>query len=601
MLRSPTRWLWLAVMVLVLSVGSALYASEMAYVDELDLGTVEDVLLIEVGLDDIVFETSEDDVALVDATPYTSEMTYVDGVVIATPEVLVNEVALDHLNSTYPLLQYNNIVYFPLTYAYGQVLGFGVDYAPETGLAIYSAPVGENDLGQYALGEDATPYVGGTPVQASTSTMPILLNSDDISTQGEWPCLFFNDIAYLPFTWTYMYDGLGIMYTFQEDPAALIISGPPAPAAPELPPAEIDPMPQPSPFGHPISAAELMEVKAMLDKAQQPEEFSNSYCDIALDMAFVGEEMSLDVEVFMDMEAERVLVSMVIPNIHDEDAEPDLAIVYLRANPDDETLSQLFLSIDGETWEEITDVQFPNFFALTTKSIGSLQSAVALPQEALDMLDKLGLGGLYDPSAMEAALAELLTQVFYKEETVGNDRFISLSYVGSFGSLLDTLNIDLAKIFTAIVEQQMSSIDLEMWEMTEEELQATIDESLETLLPIIAIVKEMNVQATIVFNAATGQPEMLTIGITGVVDESATLIVNLEMEFGYDDEMQISEMYLGMYVAAIDEDDEELPFLALEADYSYEYNLEENLCDWEAIDDAVIASAALDTDQDIAE
>ena len=602
MLRSSTRWLWLAVMVLVLSMGSALYASELVYIDELVLGTVEDVLVIEVGVDDFVFETSDDDATLVDATPYTSEMTYVDGVVIATPEVLVNDVALDHLNSTYPLLQYNNIVYFPLTYAYGQVLGFGVDYAPETGLAIYSAPLGENDLGQYALGEDATPYVGGAPVQASTSTMAILLNSADISNQGEWPCLFFNDIAYLPFTWTYMYDGLGIMYTFQEDPAALIISGPSAaaPVAPEIPPVEIDPMPQPSPFGHPISAAELLEVKAMIENAKQPEEFSNSYCDIVIDMAVAGEEMSMDVELFMDMEAQRILVSTVIPNMFDEEADPDTAIVYLRANPDDDTLSQLFLSIDGETWEEMTDVQFPNFFAIASKSIGSLQSAVTLPQEAIEMLDKFGLASIYDPEAMEAALAELLTTVFFKEETIGEDRFISLSYVGSFGSLLDTLNIDLAKIFTAVIDQQMSSIDLDLLEMTEEELQEAIDESLAMLLPIIDVVKAMDIQATIVFNAATGQPESLMMAITGAVEESVILVITLEMEFGYDNDMQIADMYLALDVSAI-EGDEEMPFLAVEADYSYEYNLEEIPVDWEDLDNAVIASATPDTDEDIAE
>jgi len=115
--------------------------------------------------------------------------------------------------SKYPLLVYNNITYFPMTYYDSRLMALNVNWMWEGGLVIDLLT--EQDFGNPAYYRELTTQKNAQRQSALISTKKITVNGTPINNQAEtYPLLEFRDITYFPLTWRFAVKEFGWTYTF---------------------------------------------------------------------------------------------------------------------------------------------------------------------------------------------------------------------------------------------------------------------------------------------------------------------------------------------------------------------------------------------------
>ena len=122
--------------------------------------------------------------------------------------------AIDYKNSQYPLLNYKDITYFPMTWDYCNLMNLASVWVEGEGLLIAYHP-------DYARPEQAMPtYQTVQNTRWNTAqipTYPVYLNGKQIPVDAEYPILNFRDVTYFPMTWEYAHDAFGWDLSFIVD------------------------------------------------------------------------------------------------------------------------------------------------------------------------------------------------------------------------------------------------------------------------------------------------------------------------------------------------------------------------------------------------
>ena len=114
--------------------------------------------------------------------------------------------ALQYQNSQYPLLNYKDITYFPMTWEYCNCMNLSSVWVEGEGLFIAYHP-------DYARAEQSLPvYQTVRNARWNTAVIPaypVYLNGEPIPTDAAYPILNFRDVTYFPLTWEYAHDTFG--------------------------------------------------------------------------------------------------------------------------------------------------------------------------------------------------------------------------------------------------------------------------------------------------------------------------------------------------------------------------------------------------------
>ncbi len=125
---------------------------------------------------------------------------------VPTFPVELNDVAYDNQRASYPLLVYQDVTYFPMTYRMTRSMGLITAWAPEKGLYI-----AQHNEGRYPEDEkmNGKNKLGGK-YTASIADYPIKVNSWSIDNSKEsYPLLNFRGVTYFPLSWRYAHDEFG--------------------------------------------------------------------------------------------------------------------------------------------------------------------------------------------------------------------------------------------------------------------------------------------------------------------------------------------------------------------------------------------------------
>ena len=125
---------------------------------------------------------------------------------VPTFPVELNDVAYDNQRANYPLLVYQDVTYFPMTYRMTRSMGLITAWDNTKGLYI-----AQHDEGLYPEDEEMNGKnkLGGK-YTASIADYPIKVNSWSIDNSKEpYPLLNFRGVTYFPLSWRYAHDEFG--------------------------------------------------------------------------------------------------------------------------------------------------------------------------------------------------------------------------------------------------------------------------------------------------------------------------------------------------------------------------------------------------------
>lgn len=138
-------------------------------------------------------------------------------------QVTLNGQTVDNRNREYPLIVYNDITYFPMTWYDCRYLGLENTWSPEQGLSVQQSSITApyHDYAS-AAANMARSY------RAELAEGPIAVNGQTIDNHTEeYPLLSFRDITYFPLTWRYAHDAFGWEYDWSESSGLSIRSANP--------------------------------------------------------------------------------------------------------------------------------------------------------------------------------------------------------------------------------------------------------------------------------------------------------------------------------------------------------------------------------------
>ncbi|MBN2797481.1 MAG: phosphodiester glycosidase family protein [Clostridia bacterium] len=121
---------------------------------------------------------------------------------IADYPVYVNGILIDTEASQYPVLEYKNITYFPMTYDYLKGIGLTLQFS-KTGLQINKV----NSVGAFEQSFLGSKNILGSQKKAYIASFNIYVNGQKIENKSEpYPILVYNNITYFPMTWRFTVD-----------------------------------------------------------------------------------------------------------------------------------------------------------------------------------------------------------------------------------------------------------------------------------------------------------------------------------------------------------------------------------------------------------
>ncbi|MFK7692105.1 DUF5050 domain-containing protein [Paenibacillus sp. HJGM_3] len=133
--------------------------------------------------------------------------------------VELNGHIVENLNREYPLLVYDDITYFPMTWYDTRLLGLETDWSPENGLNIQQSLVTSSYVSYKSDRRNAASYAAEVPAT------PVTINGKTIdNTNEEYPLLSFRDVTYFPLTWRFAHDEFNWDYQWSDTDGLSITS-----------------------------------------------------------------------------------------------------------------------------------------------------------------------------------------------------------------------------------------------------------------------------------------------------------------------------------------------------------------------------------------
>lgn len=130
-------------------------------------------------------------------------------VTLPTFKVMLNGVSVSNSDSKYPLIVYNGITYFPMTYYDSRFMGLETIWSSTKGLEIVKTG------GNWDYKTTRVTALNKSTYSAQIATFNIKVNGKTIDNSHEkYPLLLFRDITYFPLTWKFAVDEFGWQYAF---------------------------------------------------------------------------------------------------------------------------------------------------------------------------------------------------------------------------------------------------------------------------------------------------------------------------------------------------------------------------------------------------
>lgn len=129
---------------------------------------------------------------------------------IASFAVRFNDVLVNNVVNQYPLLVYNDITYFPMTYRDSRFLGVEAEWSAEGGLSVSRGESGDYFPYDLMLQDPEQTY------QAAVIQEPVQINGK-WKQPAEYPFLGFRDVAYFPLIWDYAVTEFGWDYSWSPE------------------------------------------------------------------------------------------------------------------------------------------------------------------------------------------------------------------------------------------------------------------------------------------------------------------------------------------------------------------------------------------------
>lgn len=152
---------------------------------------------------------------------------------IASGPVTFNGIKFDNSAALYPLLVYNDITYFPMTFFLCNFLGLSLKWEPST-QTFFIEKKGAG--GQYASDGEGDSRRG--TVSVSRVTYPVVVNGVPVDNRNaEWPLINYSNITYFPLTYNFAVNSFGWDYSWSASKGLVIsssgaVSLPPQPQTP---------------------------------------------------------------------------------------------------------------------------------------------------------------------------------------------------------------------------------------------------------------------------------------------------------------------------------------------------------------------------------
>ena len=139
-------------------------------------------------------------------------------VIVPDYSFVINGIDIDFKNSQYPVISYNDISYFPMTWHYCRMLGVTTDWNDETGLRIEKANASAEPI-KYQKADNSR------ELHAVLPKYDIFVNGKKIENDNEeYPLLNFRNVTYFPLTWDFIINEFGWNYTFDSENGLVINS-----------------------------------------------------------------------------------------------------------------------------------------------------------------------------------------------------------------------------------------------------------------------------------------------------------------------------------------------------------------------------------------
>lgn len=136
-------------------------------------------------------------------------------------DVVLNGIKINNEYRQYPLIVYNDITYFPMTYFDSKFLGVETKWDDAKGLEVIKALETSVTFEPYTIAKkNLSKYTASIPEFAIKVNGMAINNSNE-----EYPLLKFRDVTYFPMTWKFAVDEFGWKYSFSNKDG-LIITNP---------------------------------------------------------------------------------------------------------------------------------------------------------------------------------------------------------------------------------------------------------------------------------------------------------------------------------------------------------------------------------------
>ncbi len=128
-------------------------------------------------------------------------------------KVTFNGQEVDSINRQYPLLQFRDIVYFPMTYYDCRFLGVSTKWNGDTNNLEITK---ENISGAYR--NYNWEWKNGKSNEITICNFNIIVNGKEIDNKNEeYPLILFRNVTYFPLTWRFAVDEFGWEYSYTEE------------------------------------------------------------------------------------------------------------------------------------------------------------------------------------------------------------------------------------------------------------------------------------------------------------------------------------------------------------------------------------------------
>lgn len=148
---------------------------------------------------------------------------------LPTFNVSLNGVSIENNYRQYPMIVYNDITYFPMTYYDSRFMGLESIWDSSTGLKIIKT--GAN----WSYEKYESTVKNSSAYNAQLAQFKITVNGKTIDNSKEkYPLLLFKNVTYFPLTWKFAVEEFGWKYTFDQSNGLVVNSTESTPSAGQL-------------------------------------------------------------------------------------------------------------------------------------------------------------------------------------------------------------------------------------------------------------------------------------------------------------------------------------------------------------------------------